>query len=681
MDNQQFPYSPPDPDQGNNSQQEWSGEDASHNEPANQGNDTPQPENQYWQNPADTQADNQSRQTDLPPPDTVSFNDDQTLNQSTEQQPHPPEANTPDPAQDNEPLEVPAIPPDDQFQTPPANEGASQPVDNTVQQPQPPQPPQPEPVESTPQEEPSPQVRSDTQEAPPIPQEQPLPPNEQTQEAQHPPSPEQPSIPQPSAEEQNVEAPQAAAEPPYGQEASIPDQPAQEPPQENVDDSPQIYTFKRRGTTKPVTDTEEQTSQEATHPGLQGPYTSQQPAAENLPGNTPHPEPVQPEEQQPQTPQQQLPPESTQDTPVPAPASSGQPPSEQPVEMPSASPLTTETDQQQSATPAEQGQQDTVQQFPQHQKTSENAEQQSGQQTGAANDSNNEAPANTAATFPLPNNQAQPATADQSEPLQATPPEQPETASGQSEKDNTIASKALDALGKIKKVNFKPAVSAALTGILILGIFNSQAILGQVQYLTTPSGGRAAPSGSIDANTPVGDESRILIPQLDVNVPVVYDEKSFEEEKVQKALERGVVHYGTTAMPGENGNNVIVGHSSNNWWDSGKYKFAFILLDKLQNGDEIILHYEGTRYVYEVHNKEVVEPTNTDVLKQTEDPILTLITCTPPGTSWKRLIVQAEQVTPDPSQNTEPGTLPSENAEALPSDSGRSLFEVIGDLF
>jgi sortase A len=233
----------------------------------------------------------------------------------------------------------------------------------------------------------------------------------------------------------------------------------------------------------------------------------------------------------------------------------------------------------------------------------------------------------------------------------------------------------------LKKIRFKSAVSAAGFGVLIFAVFNAQVILGQVQYLTTPSGGIQSTSGSVNLEPSVGDQPRIIIPQIDVKVPVVYDEPSFKEEKVQKALQRGVVHYGTTAKPGENGNTVIVGHSSNNWWDSGKYKFAFILLDKMQRGDEIVLHYQGTRYVYKVQNKKVVEPTNTSVLEQTQQPRLTLITCTPPGTSWQRLIVQAKQVTPDPSQNTDPKNNSGQDSPALPSDSSRSFFEFMGDLF
>ena len=264
------------------------------------------------------------------------------------------------------------------------------------------------------------------------------------------------------------------------------------------------------------------------------------------------------------------------------------------------------------------------------------------------------------------------------------PGSEPQAATNQPAQDSTPndnADENKESIGaKLKRkagnINYKPIMSAAIVGMLVFGIFNSQVILGQVQYLTTPSGG-------IDVNTsestevPVGDEDRILIPQIDVDVPVV-DEPSFDEDLVQAALEDGVVHYGNTAKPGEIGNSVLVGHSSNDWWDAGDYKYAFILLDRLQNGDEIVIHHEGTRYVYEVYDSYVVEPTDISVLEQPDDEsILTLITCTPPGTSWQRLIVEAEQVSPDPADNIDRDEDADQDAvEELPRDSGNRWFNI-----
>lgn len=109
-------------------------------------------------------------------------------------------------------------------------------------------------------------------------------------------------------------------------------------------------------------------------------------------------------------------------------------------------------------------------------------------------------------------------------------------------------------------------------------------------------------------------------------------------------LEKGVVHYADTALPGQIGNVVIFGHSSDYPWSPGLYKNVFALLDQLVAGDRIIVPYKSQRFVYEVTGSKVVRATDLSVLKKTTDPQLTLITCYPVGTSQKRLIVSARLV-------------------------------------
>ena len=150
---------------------------------------------------------------------------------------------------------------------------------------------------------------------------------------------------------------------------------------------------------------------------------------------------------------------------------------------------------------------------------------------------------------------------------------------------------------------------------------------------------------------------------------MVYTEQSTEEAAVETALESGVVHYASTPYPGEKGNGVIFGHSSNNIFNKGKYKFAFSLLRRLEVGDTFTLQKDGKRYVYKVFDKKVVAPKELSVLgAQGRPSTFTLITCDPPGTSLNRLVVTAEQISPDPAVNTAstaksnaplPGILPS----------------------
>ena len=80
---------------------------------------------------------------------------------------------------------------------------------------------------------------------------------------------------------------------------------------------------------------------------------------------------------------------------------------------------------------------------------------------------------------------------------------------------------------------------------------------------------------------------------------------------------------------------MVYGHSSNNIFNKGQYKFAFVLLHLLQPGDTFYLTKDGKVYVYKVFSKRIVEPTEVSVLLPVDghQATATLITCDPPGTS------------------------------------------------
>lgn len=146
----------------------------------------------------------------------------------------------------------------------------------------------------------------------------------------------------------------------------------------------------------------------------------------------------------------------------------------------------------------------------------------------------------------------------------------------------------------------------------------------------------------------------VIIPKINVEIPVNYNETSTNEATIENDLESGIVHYPTTALPGQNGNAAFFGHSSNNIFNPGKYKFAFVLLHELVPGDTFYLTNNGKIYAYKVFSKTIVDPSQVGVL----DPVAghtataTLITCDPPGTSLHRLVVVGDQISPDPGGNT-----------------------------
>lgn len=233
------------------------------------------------------------------------------------------------------------------------------------------------------------------------------------------------------------------------------------------------------------------------------------------------------------------------------------------------------------------------------------------------------------------------------------------------------AGKKLSAKAHFKSLLFGLGMGLVVLLVIMFSFFNERFIAPFI----TPSKNVSSTPIIIDPNsTAAGNETLVIIPKINVEVPVVYDAPSIKEADIQKSLEDGVVHYITTPNPGEVGNSVIVGHSSNNIFNHGKYKFAFVLLNQVEVGDTFSLTKNGKRYVYRVYKKDIVKPTDVTVLgAQDKEATATLITCDPPGTSLNRLIIVGEQISPNPNDNkastavastTQPSIVPG-NAPSL----------------
>lgn len=219
---------------------------------------------------------------------------------------------------------------------------------------------------------------------------------------------------------------------------------------------------------------------------------------------------------------------------------------------------------------------------------------------------------------------------------------------------------------KVRKSKHFMPIAASLAVVLVFVFLQyNRVLIASVNAYVSP--------GSIDvqnividptASVEVGSDPRLVIPKINVDVPAIYGVGT-DHDSQMAAMEKGVAHFGipgANSRPGEVGNTVLSGHSSNDLFDRGDFKFIFAQLDKLVEGDTIYANYEGVRYTYIVTKKEVVLPSEVSKLVYpTDKPVLTLITCTPLGTAEKRLLVTAEQISPDPSA-----------AKAAPEGSGNS---------
>lgn len=236
---------------------------------------------------------------------------------------------------------------------------------------------------------------------------------------------------------------------------------------------------------------------------------------------------------------------------------------------------------------------------------------------------------------------------------------------------------------KIRKSrHFMPAIVAACVALLFIFLQYNQIIFANVLAYTTPASLDTVNS-YIDPSTDVavGPEPLLTIPKLAVQAPVIYDLTSIDEAVVESKLQSGVVHYpikGADAFPGEVGNTVILGHSANDVFAAGDYKFVFLRLEQLQDGDYFYLNYNGKRYTYIVTGRKVISPSQVSELAvATDKPIATLVTCVPVGTSTNRLLVFGEQVAPDPSTaSTQTSTSNTSNSNTEEIGGGtKSFFE------
>ena len=143
--------------------------------------------------------------------------------------------------------------------------------------------------------------------------------------------------------------------------------------------------------------------------------------------------------------------------------------------------------------------------------------------------------------------------------------------------------------------------------------------------------------------SPVNTDFAIVIEKLGVNAPVVVDVAVTNTDAYNDALKTGVAHASVSDYPSnEPGNVYLFAHSAIDFWNLGKYAKVFNLLRKLEIGDKIHIFYQGDVYVYETVNKENYKGWNTYPLtRATVEPVLTLQTCDPPGTTLNRLVVTA----------------------------------------
>jgi sortase A len=259
--------------------------------------------------------------------------------------------------------------------------------------------------------------------------------------------------------------------------------------------------------------------------------------------------------------------------------------------------------------------------------------------------------------------------------------------------DEAIFDMRQELIGKVQKSatkirksrHFLPIASGIIVVLVFAFLQYNSFIVSNVMAYVSP--GNIDPQNIIinpNADTTVGPDPQLIIPKINVDVPVFYDIPN-TYDSLMSAMAKGVAQFsipGASSHPGQVGNTVISGHSSNDLFDTGDYKFIFAQLDKLNIGDTIYANYHSVRYTYIVTRKQVVSPNDvSSLVYPTTKPILTLITCTPVGTALSRLLVTAEQVSPNPDNSAAAPTvsnISNSSVKSIPGNSPSFLERLFG---
>lgn len=174
-----------------------------------------------------------------------------------------------------------------------------------------------------------------------------------------------------------------------------------------------------------------------------------------------------------------------------------------------------------------------------------------------------------------------------------------------------------------------------LSGYIFARIFRDP-LTQEIKYAVNAAKKAPAPN-------PPNTNFAITIDKIGASAAIVEGVDPYNSQIYQRALRDGVAHAKGTKLPGEGGNIFLFAHSSADLLTAERYNSVFYLMHHLEIGDTVKVWNQGHEYVYVVSDRKFALPTEIHYLtanSKTEQ--LTLMTCWPPGTTLKRLIIVAQ---------------------------------------
>lgn len=199
----------------------------------------------------------------------------------------------------------------------------------------------------------------------------------------------------------------------------------------------------------------------------------------------------------------------------------------------------------------------------------------------------------------------------------------------------------------------RAGLALVVFGVILLIFIFFQAIKSEISYLvynlpknysviTKKENSNSENNNSIVA---ANDDFSLIIPKIGVNSKIIANVDPNDEFQQRTALKEGIAHAKGTSVPSEKGRVFVFAHSSENFYSQSQNNTIFYLLRKLEKGDDVRIVYDGLLYGYLVREIRYVNEDEVEYLAYDDsNNDLVLMTCWPPGTSFKRLLVICERI-------------------------------------
>ena len=150
----------------------------------------------------------------------------------------------------------------------------------------------------------------------------------------------------------------------------------------------------------------------------------------------------------------------------------------------------------------------------------------------------------------------------------------------------------------------------------------------------------AAVTKTLKQRQPSLDTNRLYVPKIGVDVAIVVGVND-------KTLEGGAWHrVPQNGDPIKGGNFVLAAHRFNLGLtpDQTRAKSPFYHIEKLEQGEQIFVDYNGTRYAYSVTKRYKVASTEVSIEAMTNTARMTMYSCDLRGPDAGREVVEAQPV-------------------------------------